>query len=396
MDPKAIFSKKNIMIAAGAAVIIALGFVGYGIITSDPTKDAREDYMVKTGQGVASPPANEGEERTSEPDQPATVEVLPDGTTPTPTPTSGIPGVIENSPTEVELGVSAPFERSNIFTTFPPVPETLINPSLPGNERQEGTTNVRTVTRIRADRWLFNNLSPGAVGAESLALASDDPLVGLNPSTFSPMGETIQLALMENTSSERVAVSVMAAVWEPFYFQGNKLLDIGDKLIGKAAPGKTRDRLVITFTKVIFKDGRSLPIEAGGQDINGTYGVKGIRVGDILLNSLGPLLLDTAASFFGVLQKFAEGATVSTQGGGGVTAGGNNNNNNNNNNRNNNPGGDATTTGIEGGQTVFDTISDLLSEDIMDNQPYILVPAGTRMQAFLMEPMDTSKAGYGK
>lgn len=395
MDPKAVFTKKNIMIAAGAAVIIALGFVGYGIVTNDPTKDAREEYMTKTGGGGGAEPGGEVEASPAL-EQGETVAVLPDGTTPTPTPTSGIPGVIESTPAEVELAPADPVMRTNIFTTFPPVPETLINPSLPGTESQDKTTNVRTVTRIRADRWLFNNLSPGAVGAESLALASKDPLLGLNPTTFSPMGETIQLALMENATTERVAINVMAAVWEPFYFQGNKLLDIGDKLLGKAAAGKTRDRMAITFDKVIFKDGRSLSIEAVAQDIDGTYGVKGIKIGDVLLNSAGPLLLDTAAAFFGVLQEFAESATVVTQTSGGGLIGAGQGLSNNNGSSGNNTGRTAATTGVESGQTVFDTISNLLSEDIIDNQPYILIPAGTRMQAFLLAPMDTSKAGYGK
>lgn len=392
MDLKTILTKKNVMIAAGAAVIAALGFVGYRIVTDDPTKDAREDYQSKGGN-LADGGGGDAGVQTSDPaEQVENGGVLPDGTTPTPTPETGIPGVIEDTSSQVELAPVDPIMRTNIFTTFPPVPETLINPSLPGTDRQETTTNVRTVTRIRADRWLFNNLSPGAVGAESLALASSDPLVGLNPTTFAPLGETIQLTLMENATSERVAVNVMAAVWEPFYFQGNKLLDIGDKLVGKAAPGKTRDRMVITFDKVIFKDGRSLPVEVVGQDIDGTYGVKGIKIGDVLLNAAGPLILDTAASFFGVLQELAENATVSTGGGGGgATLGGGQNQSNNNN-----PAQSATETGVESGQTVFDTISELLSEDIIDNQPYILIPAGTRIQGLLVSPMDTSKAGYGK
>jgi type IV secretion system protein VirB10 len=152
--------------------------------------------------------------------------------------------------------------------------------------------------------------------------------------------------------------------------------------------------MTITFERVIFKDGRSLPVEAVAQDIDGTYGVKGIKIGDVLLNSAGPLLLDTAASFFGVLQELAESATVSAgSSGSGIGLG---QGQNQNSNSGNDPGQSAATTGVESGKTVFDTISDLLSEDIVDNQPYILIPAGTRLQALLTAPMDTSKAGYGK
>ncbi len=387
MDPKALLSKKNLLIAGGGSIILALGFVAYGIVTGDPTKDTREAYMTKTGQDPA--PAREPvlEDLTGDLIEGEVVAVLPDGTTPTPTPMSGIPGVIDGGGTQVELTPVAPPMGTNVFTSFPPVPETLINPSLPGTERPDGSTNVRTITRIRADRWLFNNLAPTAVGSDALVLASKDPSAGLNPTTFSPMGETIQLALMENATSERVAISVMAAVWEPFYFQGNKLLDIGDKLIGRASPGKTRGRMVIKFDKVIFKDGRSLPIDAVAQDINGTYGVKGIQIGDVLLNSAGPLLLDTAASFFEVLQDVAKNATVVAGGGNtGLIIGAGQDNTAQN----------SVEAGTDGVKNVFDTISTLLSDDIVDNQPYILVPAGTRVQAFLLEPMDISKAGYGK
>jgi hypothetical protein len=56
----------------------------------------------------------------------------------------------------------------------------------------------------------------------------------------------------------------------------------------------------------------------------------------------------------------------------------------------------AAQTGGEGGMTVYQKISELLAEDIEENKPYLLVPAGTRLQAYLKAPVDISKADYGQ
>jgi hypothetical protein len=408
MDPKALLTQKNIILGVGAAVIIGLVFVGIRILRDDPTSTSREAYRKSKGGVEESTPSGleqlvTGERAPKKTDQaspsPSVNEnsLLPGGETTTPTATPDVPGVIETTPVEVELQPAPP--KKNIFTTFPDVaiPNTITDGSLQSRNASDGTTNVQTVFRTAPGRYLFNNLSPEALGASSMVMATGDESSQFNPSTFSPMGETIQLTMMENATTQNTEINVTASVWEPFYFQGNKLLDIGDKILGTAAKGKSRDRMIVNFYKIIFKDGKSLPINAVAQDIDGTYGVKGVKVGDVMLNSIAPLLLDTAAAFTGVIQELAyanvEALTVGnvpTQNPTVVVPG------SSNQNPNATFAQQSAQTGGEGIGTVYQTISKLLAEDVVENKPYLLVPAGTRLQAYLKAPLDVSKAEYGK
>lgn len=409
MDPKELLTKKNLILGAGAAAIIALVFVGIRILSSDPTSSSREAYRRSAAASSASNESNSlekimtGESSTNKPSPiPTPVanedSMLPGGATVSPTPTPERPGVIQDT-VEVELQPAQP--KKNIFTTFPDVviPNTITDGSLPSRQSTNNSSNVQTVFRIAPGRYLFNNLSPDVLGANALVMTRSDKDVQFSPSTFSPMGETIQLAMMDNATTQNTEINVTAAVWEPFYFQGNKLLSVGDKLLGTAAPGKQRDRMVVKFNKIIFKDGKSMPISAVAQDIDGTYGIKGIKIGDVMLNSIAPLLMDTAASFAGVLQELAY-ANVTAMTAGQIstqnpmyissTPGGAQNGANQQFAQN------AAQTGGEGTMTVYQKISDMLAQDIEENKPYLLVPAGTRLQAYLQAPMDITVADYGK
>lgn len=411
MDAQALLTKKNALLAAGAVIILVLIWGGVRMVTEDPTSSSREAYQKQRMAGntagdqggiqalVTGQPSPQMSPSPS-PEEVDTSAILPDGSKVTPTPTPERPGVIEK-PVEVELRPVAP--QKNLFTTFPQVavPTTITDASLPSRQTNGSTTNVQTVFRTAPGRYLFNNLAPEALGAEALIMTKTDEEMEFNPSTFSPMGETIQLAMMENATTENTEINVTAAVWEPFYFQGNKLLDVGDKLLGTAAPGKKRDRMVINFYKVIFKDGKSLPIKAAAQDIDGTYGVAGIKIGDVMLNSIAPLLLDTAAAFTGVIQElaYANVAGAYQQ----VPTINNNNpialpgiSGQNQQNPNQQFATGSAETAGEGGQTVYQKISEMLAEDIEENKPYLLVPAGTRLQAYLQAPVDISRAEYGK
>lgn len=408
MDAQALLTKKNALLAGGAVIIIVLIWGGIRMVTQDPTSASREAYQRQrqasndpaSSSGVQSLITGETQKKESPtPEEVDTSAILPDGSKVTPTPPPDRPGLIER-PVEVTLQPAQP--QKNLFTTFPQVavPNTITDASLPSRQTNSGTTNVQTIFRTAPGRYLFNNLAPETLGAQSLVLTKSEEEMEFNPSTFSPMGETIQLAMMENATTENTEINVTAAVWEPFYFQGNKLLEVGDKLLGTAAPGKKRDRMVINFNRVIFKDGKSLPIRAAAQDIDGTYGVPGIKIGDVMLNSIAPLLLDTAAAFTGVIQELAY-ANVA----GAYQQIPTINNNTplvspglsgQQDNPNQQFATSSAETAGEGGQTVYQKISEMLAEDIEENKPYLLVPAGTRLQAYLQTPIDVSRAEYGK
>lgn len=250
---------------------------------------------------------------------------------------------------------------------------------------------VPTQIKIVPKRYLFNNQLESALKTGKY-FAGGKKGPNYNLSTFSPRGEDIQIAFMQNVAGNSFEVPVSVGVWGPFYFQGHRLLETGDKILGQAAAGKNRDRLLVNLTQIIFKSGKSLPINAMALDLDGTVGVKGYVVGDRLLQILAPTLFQAVNSFSETFQKYGQEAVTLQL----PTAGGTNavaaqpttsgpplNN-------------DLQTKGIEAGKTIFDQISQILLEETEENKPYVLVPAGTIAKARLMAPLDVSGADYGK
>lgn len=270
-------------------------------------------------------------------------------------------------------GVTQPAE-------VPKIPEGLISQSPPEEAEKTDKPPIPAKYAITPGRYLFNNLTPEALGGGGLLYASK----GTSYSTdyFAPQGEVIDIAMMNSVAGNNFEVPVSAAVWTPFYFQGHRLLRRGDKLLGKAAAGKTRDRLVVNFQHIILKSGKSIPLNAIALDEDGTIGVKGYIVGNTLLQILGPALADAGANFLSSLSGLpstqttvnASGTTTYTSG----TKGG------------------LTEALSQGGQTIAQGIAQALKNDIEENKPYVLVPAGTRAKAYLMAPLDVSIADYGK
>jgi hypothetical protein len=225
-----------------------------------------------------------------------------------------------------------------------------------------------------------------AVQGAEIGNGSSDEVFNLQ--TFSPMGEDIQLALMNNASTKEGDVSVVAGVWFPFYFQGRKLLEIGDKLLGSGSKATASDRMKITFNRIIFKDGRSMPLSAVGLNTDGTSAVQGIRIGDPFLDSIAPILIeavgDVADAFTTRTQQAASVQVVS----------GNNDDDASRDNRNLT---DKITDALgQSTRNATQKMGDLLEDEINENRPYVLIPAGTRLKARLGAPLDVSKADYGK
>jgi hypothetical protein len=277
---------------------------------------------------------------------------------------------------------TAPIDTS---TNLPSIPPGLIDqrpPEIPQVPTLPPTPPPQIVTASK--RYLFNNLTDSALAAKNIVENSPtNKEASYSLKTFAPMGEDIQVALLNNVAGNDYEVPVAAGVWKPFYFQGHKILETGDKLIGSAASGRKRDRLQITFKKIIFKSGKSIPLDAIALDPDGTAGVKGYEVGDKLLQVLAPALLK-AASDLG--QTFQSNVTTISQNPltGGVTTNSVINSS------------DIQTKAAQAVSDITQKISEELSQEVDENKPYILVPAGTLARARLMSPLDTSGADYGK
>jgi hypothetical protein len=267
----------------------------------------------------------------------------------------------------------------------PPVPDSLLNQGYPGTSGNTANAPVpNAATVIDPRRYLFNNLSPDAVSGNSVVLATDNDK-DYSIAGFAPKSSIIKLAMLQAVSSADMELDVKAAVCEPFVFQGHQLLEIGDQLLGTAASSNKRDRILVTWHTILYKNGMSTAIDAVAQDPSGQIGIPGVQIGSRILQSITPVLLDTAAAF---VQAFRQNAyttiipnNVSV---GTVTV-------------TNNQTAEAqlTDAGLSSVQGGLDKISELIAEDVESNKPYIFVMPGVRCQAYLRAPLDVTKRDYG-
>jgi len=354
-----------------AFLLVAIGLAAAAFWLAPRTlSNARRAYEAQQNRPVEQPSPRIGIDDNGLPDRPT---VLPNGD---PTPSAATTAIPERpgvswaeatkkvEPEIVQLQTPPP----------PPVPETLLRPPIPADRSTSPRSPVRT--EIAPLRYLFNNLSPESTRAQPLVFSQTG--TAIHPEHFAPEGEAIQLALLDHAISNRTRTDVVAAVWEPFQFRGRVLLDVGTKILGTAAPGKYRDRLEVTFSKIVFPDGRSLPIQAVAQDVDGSTGVRGTTVGNLALQAVVPILLDAAASFSGSFKnRVLVGSSVGSGGSlqelpdlrnGAISAG-------------------------EGGMA---KLNRMVVEEMDQNRPYLVVSAGTRCRALLTRHLDVSGADYGK
>lgn len=395
--------KFTIIMGIGAVILLATAAVIW-VIVEDPAKASRKAYQEM--QAIDEQPTPRSTPTPGSATTSATPEpVLPEAPVfATPPPRSDVnvtaPGYVEKlpdayiSPTDgmTSDGMPRPSQLpaipdriAPVRTETPPVPDGLIRSGVPGDMQNRTSAAPAPIIATAPDRYLFNNLSATATNASPLLFSSDDPTDTLNRSTFAPQGESIQLALITNfISANESEVPVEAAVLQPFYFQGRKLLEFGDKVLGTASPGKKRDRARISWTKIIFKDGRSLSIDAVALAPDGSLGVPGYQVGSVYLNAIAPVLFEAASAWINTLKDFVLVGQGPTQFG-----------------YENASGGvqfipDTANANLSSAQGALSTISDILAEQVDENRPYLVIPAGTRCRAFLQNYIDVSAAGYGK
>lgn len=310
--------------------------------------------------GVMPPNPEPGADYTTRPVQPEVIAKV------SPTPTRPEPTGIESLPPP------------------PPVPDQILRGGLQGDAPAAATTVITPRVEIAQSRYLFNNMDPAALAVSPVVAQQTGGGVEYQSKHFAPETEKIELALLDNVISTDTEIPVVAGVWFPFYFQGRKLLDVGDKIVGTASAGKKRDRLLVTFNKVIKKNGKSFPIKAIARNTDGSVGIPGKVVGNIMLSAIAPVLLESAASFMDTFKERVLVGSGGTQAGFETASGG----------IQDTP--TAGNAGISAGQGALNKVSALLAQDIEENKPYLVIVAGTRLQAFLTGPFDNSDPEYGK
>jgi hypothetical protein len=268
----------------------------------------------------------------------------------------------------------------------PPVPDTLLNQGYPSTNGNGNNGNVPSPpTVIDPRRYLFNNMSPDALAGNSVVLSSDNEK-DYSIAGFAPKSSVIKLATLQAVASADMELDVKAAVIEPFIFQGHRLLEIGDQLLGTASTSNKRDRILVTWHTILYKSGMSTAIDAVAQDPSGQIGIPGVQIGSRILQSITPVLLDTAAAFIQAFRQNAYLAIIpSNVSAGSVTI----------TNSGQSSEAQLTDAGLSAVQGGLDKISELIAEDVESNKPYIFVMPGVRCQAYLRAPLDVTKRDYG-
>jgi len=271
----------------------------------------------------------------------------------------------------------------------PPVPDALLSQNMPNETANGQGASANAVGMVEPRRYLFNNQAPSAISTEGVVFSAPDRASSdISVQHFAPIGEEIELALVDAIASNNFELDVRAGVWNPFYFGGRKLLDIGDQVLGKAAPGKSRDRVIVKFYKIKFKDGKTLPITAVAKAPDGTEGIPGYMVGSRTLQAIIPVLLSATSGLVEVFKDRSIAAYVPSR----LTAAGVTVETNNPQSRS----GQLQDAGYSMLQSGLDRISMMVAQDVEENKPFLVVPPGTLCKAYLNDYIDTSRADLGK
>lgn len=266
------------------------------------------------------------------------------------------------------------------------VPSEVLNQRPPGLEEAQSPMSGPARLKPAPGRFLFRNRAPSAMAGGTLKPAGEDQ-AAINVQTFAPQGQTIQVALINSVASTSFEVDVIGGVWLPFVWNGRTVLDVGDRLLGRADAGKNRDRILVTWYKVVDKLGRTMPIQATSLALDGTAGIPGYKVGNIFLSAIGPMLSDLTSGVLSALdeqgQKVDEGLIDLMNSEGGQTG-------------RRSSGGRYVGALTKGTGKAFDRLTEMLMEEMEEKRPFIFVPAGTRCQAYLKEYVDASRLEYGK
>ena len=312
----------------------------------------------------------------SQTDQAAITEAHISGTTP-----SDAPPVSLGVDVEEEKTTGPATEKNNTlfgqsYRNILPVPTETMQPAAPVNLEAPEPTPTAPV-----ERPLFQaNTATMKKGGTLLSNGSELKNV-INLDAFMPESEEIKIILRDNIISDSTDGYVRGWVYKPRRWNGRDILQTGDEVLGTVSSGYFKnDRVRITWNKILLKDGRTLGISAVCRMPDGSPGVKGYKIGNVMLSALGPIF---AEFMRGATEKLANEGTSYSNFGGVMSS-------------MNIGEADWSQMAAAGGSSAFKKLSDLMMEDLEQNKPYVFVPAGTECRAYLTKHMDISEADYGK
>lgn len=112
-----------------------------------------------------------------------------------------------------------------------------------------------------------------------------------------PLGSMVKCLLIHNIVTNNFSAPVIAQVWEDFYFNDKLLLPFGTRIYGTAVPGRQRDRVAVKFHSIVFRDGKTIKIDAIGLSKDGSGGVTGTVINEANKH----MFVEMAVNFLGGL-----------------------------------------------------------------------------------------------
>ena len=259
-----------------------------------------------------------------------------------------------------------------------PVPNQILGPT-PLPPEMAVTTNRsgdRSGSELldRSGRFLFNN----QVDDGNPFLDEENKKEQINPAYFMPDTSDIWVVSSDAMMSRNEAFPVVASVIYPVYTNGKLVLTRGDRLKGTVSAGTFKNFLTIKFSKIIYKNRKSVEIKAFARDGETlAFGVKGFPVGNAFLSAIPVLLTEMSK---GVLEGLNQGNTTTTTSALGTQTA---------------QSKSIIWSGVtSGGQAAFEKLSEMLVQDLEQDRPYTMIYPGTLFKVQLDAGVDLSKAEY--
>lgn len=259
-----------------------------------------------------------------------------------------------------------------------PIPQEVMAPRPPVAPEPREVPTPGAGAPVLSGRYLFQNRAASTASGGIQGSGSENLASAVNIQTFAPESHEIDVILLDNIISDNTDGNVRGAVLRQFRWNGRPLLQPGDVLIGTVAAGDRRRRVRIKWTKILLKDGRTLPIQSVARMPDGTPGVEGYEIGNLVLAALGPILADFvvgATQRLGgenrTITSFGQTESITSQGG-------------------------LVEAAYSGAGKAFERLRDLMLEELDEEKPFTFVPAGTECRAYLQAHIDLSQADYAK
>ncbi|MCA9408599.1 MAG: TrbI/VirB10 family protein [Candidatus Omnitrophica bacterium] len=184
--------------------------------------------------------------------------------------------------------------------------EDLIKPLLFVNSNEKASMKERRTERKSDSRFAKSNKEVNAVIYDSTLKSRTQ-----KREVKVPLGSMVQCVLIHNIITNNFSSPVILQVKEDFYFNGELLFPKDTRIFGEAKAGRERDRVLVAFRTILFKDGYEVNFNGRGLNRDGSGGFKA----EIINEKTKKKILSQIMNFLGgTLLGFQEKSTNTVTG----------------------------------------------------------------------------------